>query len=93
MKDIKGRELKDGDILLNLEDTRSPFDSWQYLIVTKDCDGEFFIRDFNAWNCGWDSSETFYIGRYPDLKNILSESESMSAKNYCEGLLEISENL
>lgn len=76
MKDIKGTEIKEGDLLLNLENERSPFDAWSLLICVTDSSNGQVIRDLNAWNCGWDPAETFNLGSYKNWKSL------MYAKDY-----------
>lgn len=82
MKDIKGTELKEGDLLLNLRSERDPFDAWRFLIVVKDdfyyvIEGSpiLIIRDLNAWNCGWDEKETFCLGNWRDSIYLLDDTE------------------
>lgn len=88
VKDIKGQEIKLGDLLLNLRSPRDPFDAWAYLIcVPGDKKGELLIRDFNAWNRGWTPEETLIIGQYTDpLWAHILESENETIEKIKESI-------
>lgn len=90
VRDIYGTEIKPGDILLNVESARAPFDAWAYLICVYSFNRkELLIRDFNAWNVGWDSEKTIVAGHYrdPRMHEILeiNQQKVEDLLQYCEG--------
>jgi len=73
LKDCYGRTISIGDILLNIRSPRDPTDSWSHLICVPSIQSKPEIRDFNAWNIGWDPKETILIGSFLHYPEILKE--------------------
>lgn len=71
--DRNKRQIREGDILLNVSDERSMFDAWAFLICITDKYNGQVIRDFNAWNRGWESrtEDLVIIGHYSNFPEIL----------------------
>lgn len=78
MKDIKGNSIYVGDVLLNVATGRDAYDAWKHLI----CVEPEVIRDFNAWNLGWNPEETLIIDYWRNCTDILTEEEFARCDKY-----------